>query len=460
MNKRQKEVLQVFLDSEKDVLKKLEENYKDALADINSRIEILMARQDADMAHVIYQVEHQRALRTQVQAILENLQTHEFESISEYLANAYTDGFIGTMYDIHGQGVPLIIPIDQKKVVAAIQHDTKLSESLYTSLGHDIKALRKEIASEISRGISTGQDYVEIARNIEAYAKIPKNRAMTIARTESHRIQCKATSDAQYEAKKKGANVVKQWDSTMDKFTRDSHRELDGQIRELDEPFNVNGHEAMFPGDFGRPEEDVNCRCALLQRAKWALDKNELNTLKEKAAYFKLDKTEQFEDFKKKYMQASESVRLGTQRKKSEGTQVEKPIKTLKNQGKSGIMIEKEDMSKYIGKPITKTDNQSVREWYHANVHDIPNQIDKSKSFQEQVEQAYNLRNKYKHEARVAMSDRETAERLERKKPAKSFDELLQDKMERKKLNREEALRDILETASKTNADVDKEFGL
>ena len=27
----------------------------------------------------------------------------------------------------------------------------------------------------------------------------------------------------------------------------------------------------MQPGGFGRPEEDINCRCALLQRARWAL---------------------------------------------------------------------------------------------------------------------------------------------------------------------------------------------
>ena len=67
---------------------------------------------------------------------------------------------------------------------------------------------------------------------------------------------------------------MKQWDASLDKKTRKSHRELDGQIRELDEPFEVNGHKAMQPGGFGRPEEDINCRCALLQRARWALGNN------------------------------------------------------------------------------------------------------------------------------------------------------------------------------------------
>lgn len=272
MNKQQKEILQSQLDNEKAVLKKLETNYQDALDEINSKIEILMARQDADMQHVIYQVQYQQALKTQVQSILETLQTKEFETLSEYLTHSYEDGFIGTMYDLQGQGIPLIFPLDQAQIVDAIQHETNLSASLYTALGHDIKDLQKKIAGEISRGIAGGQMYTEIARNVSNWARIPKNNAMRIARTEAHRIQCKAAMDAQNKAKEKGADVVKQWDASLDKRTRDSHRKVDGEIRELDESFS-NG--LKYPGDpNGRPEEVINCRCALLQRARWALGNN------------------------------------------------------------------------------------------------------------------------------------------------------------------------------------------
>ena len=309
MNRLQKEVQQAFIDSEKSVLKELEASYRDALIEIDSKLSVLLARQDVDLEHVIYQVEHQKALRTQVQSILEGLQAKEFETLSGYFTRSYTDGFLGTMYDIKGQGIPLIIPIDQKQVLAAIQHETKLSSKLYTELGHDIGVLQKNIAGEISRGIASGMGYPQIARNIANYAKIPKNRAMTIARTESHRIQCKATSDAQFEAKKKGADVVKQWDAALDGDTRPNHRQLDGQIRELEERFEVGKFKPRFPGDFGNPGEDCNCRCALLQRARWALDESELETLKERAAYFGLDKTKDFEEYKKKYLKATENLK-------------------------------------------------------------------------------------------------------------------------------------------------------
>lgn len=62
----------------------------------------------------------------------------------------------------------------------------------------------------------------------------------------------------------------------------------------------------MFPGDpDGTAAEVVNCRCTLLQRARWALGEDELQTLKERAKYFGLDKSEGFEDFKKKYIDVS-----------------------------------------------------------------------------------------------------------------------------------------------------------
>lgn len=279
MNSKQKEVQQVFLDNEKAVLKKLKNNYKDALDEINSKIEILMSRQDADLQHVVYQIEYQKALKAQVSSVLDKLQADEFESISDYLAQSYEDGFIGTMYDLQHQGIPLVFPIDQEQVVEAIQHETKLTErtdtktgALYSALYDDTKELKKKIAGEISRGISGAQMYSEIARNIAGYARIGMNNSMRIARTEAHRIQCKATSDAQWKAKEKGADVVKQWDASLDGKTRDSHRAMDGQIRELDEPFeSPYGGTAMFPGNFGDPAEDCNCRCAILQRARWAL---------------------------------------------------------------------------------------------------------------------------------------------------------------------------------------------
>ena len=47
----------------------------------------------------------------------------------------------------------------------------------------------------------------------------------------------------------------------------------------------------MYPSNFGIPNLDINCRCAVFQRARWALDQDELETLKERAKYYGLNKS-------------------------------------------------------------------------------------------------------------------------------------------------------------------------
>lgn len=307
MLKRQKEVIQSQLADEERVIKELETQYKRAIHDISDKIRILLS--DEMTQSRIYHVQYQKALRKQVEAILEKLHSDEYTSIQQYLKNCYTDTFLGTMYDLAGQGMPIIVPIDQKAAVKAILTDSKLSEALYESLGIDTAEMKKAIRTEITRGIASSMEYADIVRNITNATGAPLSRAKVIVRTEGHRIQQASAEDSRQAAKSKGADVVKQWDATLDGATRKTHRKLDGQIREVDEPFEANGKKAMYPGDFGDPAEDCNCRCVALTRARAALDEDELKTMKERAAFFGIDKTDNFNDFKKKYLGAEKEIK-------------------------------------------------------------------------------------------------------------------------------------------------------
>ena len=174
-----------------------------------------------------------------------------------------------------------------------------------------MQKLKKTIRREISIGISIGSDYNLIARQVQISSGIPLKRAKTIVRTEGHRIQQQSADDARNAAKAQGCQVVKQWDAVLDGNTRTDHRILDGQIREVGEPFEIDGKKAEYPGAFGRPEEDCNCRCVALTRARWGLDEAELQTMKERAAFFGLDKTEGFREFEEKYLKAAENIQTG-----------------------------------------------------------------------------------------------------------------------------------------------------
>ena len=313
MNKTQKIVQQAHLEEDKRILRQLKLVYGQAQDDcINKIIDLSRRRDMENLQSVIYQKQYQEVLKKQLDGLLDNLQGEEFTSISEYLEKCYHNGYIGAMYDIHSQGIPIIMPINQEQVVQALRTDSKLSKSLYDSLGEDVNYLKKSIRAELSRGTANGSTWNEMAEKIAKGMNSPfkkaYNRAVVISRTEGHRIQQKSALDAQYAAKEKGADIVKQWDATLDNKTRPHHRRLDGQLRELEEPFELEGMTAMAPGYFGKPKEDCNCRCCLLQRARWALDEGELDELKKRAAYFDLDKTKDFEEFKKKYMDSIESL--------------------------------------------------------------------------------------------------------------------------------------------------------
>lgn len=107
-----------------------------------------------------------------------------------------------------------------------------------------------------------------------------------------------------------------------------------------------------------------------------------------------------------------------------------------------------------------KLGDVEVRQWYKVHDENIPNMIDRTKTPEEQARQAHGLRNEYRTQARELMADQKARAELDKNNPNKTFEELLADKMKRKGLTRDEAVEDILKTATKTNAAVNKKLGL
>lgn len=90
----------------------------------------------------------------------------------------------------------------------------------------------------------------------------------------------------------------------------------------------------------------------------------------------------------------------------------------------------------------------------------IPDLIDKSSSIEKQAREAFELRNSFRTITRDMMKDQKTRKELDKSDPNKTFEELLESKMKRKGLTREEAIADILRTATKTRNSVNKKLGL
>ena len=182
MNKRQKIVQGRFLDNEEAVIKRLDQVYKQSLKDVAAKsqklydeIETLTAELDyiedeaerevqkSRIRSKVYQKKYQDGLKKQLDDVLDKMHKENFKNVSDYLQTCYEDGFIGTLYDLQGQGIPLAFPIDQEAVTRAVQLDSKISKGLYEHLGEDVSLLKKHISAQVSRGIATGMTYKQIA---------------------------------------------------------------------------------------------------------------------------------------------------------------------------------------------------------------------------------------------------------------------------------------------------------
>lgn len=93
--------------------------------------------------------------------------------------------------------------------------------------------------------------------------------ARMIARTET----AGALEGANQMAMEEAGYDYKIWVARGGVRGRETHTAIDGQVRKVNEPFNVNGHEAMFPGDPKLPVgERVNCGCTSMPATKAQYD--------------------------------------------------------------------------------------------------------------------------------------------------------------------------------------------
>ncbi len=380
MKKYDKEAYGIFLKDEAKTLSELKKNYQKASKELTSKIKKLMDRKDADLPNVIHQVKYQKALKSQIEEVLDKFDG--YKTIEDYIENSYYDGFFWSMYSMQKQGVPLVFPLNQMDVARALTLDTKLKNPLYKQLGLTKTKMMSAIRSEMARGISTGASYADIARNVNNKLGIGLYNSMRISRTESHRVSMVSKEDAMKRAKKAGADVVKQWDATLDGKTRPHHRELDGQIRELDEPFEVAGITTMRPGGFGIPSEDIHCRCVMLERARWAVQdegKNDYTKFDGDAGVIKdLSDVKNVQEFKVK------SCQTMLQR-------YQKDLLGIENKSYSGIWKDAVDVSDY---PLKKGSIQAKKDYYKSHI-DKGENVDTFNGYLKDLDEFEELGSKY-----------------------------------------------------------------
>lgn len=144
--------------------------------------------------------------------------------------------------------------------------EAALTEAMAKSYWADVQqTTRDQLAASIKDGLEAGEPMRDIVKRVktDVFSDSSKERARNIARTETTNALGAGAHEARKELASEGVVTGKEWFATFDGLTRDSHLSADGQRRGVDEPFDVGGESARWPGDPNlSAKQRINCRCA------------------------------------------------------------------------------------------------------------------------------------------------------------------------------------------------------
>ena len=129
------------------------------------------------------------------------------------------------------------------------------------------RSTSEEIRASIGRGLMDGESIEQLSKRVAEYFDQARDyRTDRIARTET----ISSTNAGSFDGYKQAGVEKKAWLSARDPATREDHLQLDSQYSEdrgaipMDEPFRIGNASAMYPGEFGDPAQDINCRCTFI----------------------------------------------------------------------------------------------------------------------------------------------------------------------------------------------------
>lgn len=203
-----------------------------------------------------------KKLETQIGDALKNVNTEAVKLINNEMVNIYKEN-----WSFMAEGIKeAVFPVLSKNEIKTIltEQITPFKKLAIDSL-KDAAEIKQRLTRELIGGIMQGESIPQIAKRIRGTFESNLSRSVTIARTETTRVENSARQDVADTASKSGLPMKKKWVSTKDERTRPEHVAADGQVVDYDKPFVVGGEELMYPGDEnGSAGNVINCRCTMV----------------------------------------------------------------------------------------------------------------------------------------------------------------------------------------------------
>lgn len=263
MSKYQKEIESLLNKSESNINQELQALYKELANEMTKEIVELndQIEKDDNFSKKL-QKELLEFIRSQMYAKANQLEENQRKIMYDFLKRNASTSYNELFYEFEmSEEIPLSFALLTDKQIATIINTPVAGRKLSTRLKGNSSKMKKNLNRVLTRGFSKGWSTQKMAAQIAEIGGANYRRAMNIARTESGRVTSVTRQQSQQHAKELGIKAKKKWISTLDGDTRNTHRQLDGQIREIDEYFEVGGLKTLQPHMFGIASEDCNCRC-------------------------------------------------------------------------------------------------------------------------------------------------------------------------------------------------------
>lgn len=189
--------------------------------------------------------------------------------INGYLPDVFAVGYNYGLYqgEISGGFQTSFSLYDRDTVIRLIRDEPELLPvQAKINAVEDLRWNTQQISSAMTQAIMQGESIDKIAdRLVRSVAGMNERTAIRNARTATTSAENGGRYESYRQMKAAGVSVTVEWQATLDDRTRETHRFLDGQRRDVDDPFVVDNQEIMYAGDPYAPQELLwNCRCTMM----------------------------------------------------------------------------------------------------------------------------------------------------------------------------------------------------
>lgn len=192
--------------------------------------------------------------------------------INGYMPEVFAVGYNYSLYQGEMQGFQSSFTLyDRDTVMRLIAEEPDLLPiEAKLNVADDMRWNVQQLSSSMTQSIVQGETITEIAsRLVSSVTGMNERTAIRNARTATTSAENGGRYNGYRRLKAAGVDLTIEWQATLDGRTRHTHRMLDGQRRDVDEPFEVDGQKILYAGDPYAPQGLIwNCRCTMLAWVK------------------------------------------------------------------------------------------------------------------------------------------------------------------------------------------------